>query len=269
MSTLNVDTWEPESGSAATLMATGDTVTVPSGASLVVASGATINITGATQTGFPTGGLLGLVVYTGDGTYTPGGVANGTAADEGNANVTKVVIEVQGGGGGGGVAPSSYPEYTLGGSGGGYAKKFIDVSAMKAAGQTSTITVGVAGSGSSTPAGAAGADGGDSSWASPTGAITLTVTGVKGVGGYASYGIVVGGAATGGDINIKGGDAGWGGQYGTLAGASILGNAGKNGYVTSGISTAGSGYGAGGGGRYINTPASDASPGIVLIWEYA
>jgi hypothetical protein len=53
MSKINVDTWEPESGTAATLMATGDTVTVPSGASLVVASGATINITGATQTGFP------------------------------------------------------------------------------------------------------------------------------------------------------------------------------------------------------------------------
>ena len=53
MSKINVDTWEPESGTAATLMASGDTVTVPSGASLVVASGATINITGATQTGFP------------------------------------------------------------------------------------------------------------------------------------------------------------------------------------------------------------------------
>ena len=57
MSKINVNTWEPESGTAATLMASGDTVTVPSGASLVVASGATINITGATQTGFPAGGL--------------------------------------------------------------------------------------------------------------------------------------------------------------------------------------------------------------------
>ena len=32
MSKINVDTWEPESGTAATLMASGDTVTVPSGA---------------------------------------------------------------------------------------------------------------------------------------------------------------------------------------------------------------------------------------------
>ena len=79
MSKINVDTWEPESGSAATLMATGDTVTLPSGAILAVASGGDINVlsggeidiasgatldvngtidlTGATKTGFPAGGL--------------------------------------------------------------------------------------------------------------------------------------------------------------------------------------------------------------------
>jgi hypothetical protein len=50
MSKINVDTWEPESGTAATLMASGDTVTVPSGASLVIASGATITNSG-TATG--------------------------------------------------------------------------------------------------------------------------------------------------------------------------------------------------------------------------
>jgi len=79
MSKINVDTWEPESGTAATLMATGDTVTLPSGAILAVASGGDINVasggeidiasgatldvngtidlTGATKTGFPAGGL--------------------------------------------------------------------------------------------------------------------------------------------------------------------------------------------------------------------
>ena len=198
------------------------------------------------------GGFNSVQVFTASGTWTR------------PAGITKVVIEVQGAGGGGGVAPTSYPEYTLGGSGGGYAKKFIDVSSVTA----SVVTVGAAGSGSASPTGAPGADGGDSSWVDTASGGSSTVTGVKGVGGYASYGIVVGGAATGGDINMKGGDAGWGGQYGTLAGASILGNAGKNGYVTSGISTAGSGYGAGGGGRYINTPASDGAPGIVIVWEY-
>jgi|SaaInlV_165m_DNA_3_1040750.scaffolds.fasta_scaffold07763_6 hypothetical protein len=51
MSKINVNTWEPETGTAATLMATGDTVTVPSGATLAIASGATIANSG-TQTGF-------------------------------------------------------------------------------------------------------------------------------------------------------------------------------------------------------------------------
>ena len=51
MSKINVDTWEPESSSDATLMGSGHTVTVPSGASLVVASGATITNSG-TSTGF-------------------------------------------------------------------------------------------------------------------------------------------------------------------------------------------------------------------------
>jgi len=47
MSKINVDTWEPESGTAATLMASGDTVTVPSGATLAVASGATLAVAGS------------------------------------------------------------------------------------------------------------------------------------------------------------------------------------------------------------------------------
>ena len=50
MSKINVNTWEPESGTAATLMASGDTVTVPSGATLAIASGATIANSG-TATG--------------------------------------------------------------------------------------------------------------------------------------------------------------------------------------------------------------------------
>jgi len=79
MSKINVNTWEPESGTAATLMASGDTVTLPDGAILAVASGGDINVasggeidiasgatldvngtidlTGATTTGFPAGGL--------------------------------------------------------------------------------------------------------------------------------------------------------------------------------------------------------------------
>ena len=85
MSKINVDTWEPESGTAATLMATGDTVTLPDGAILAVASGGDINVasggeidiasgatldvngtidlTGATKTGFPAGGNTDCSVW--------------------------------------------------------------------------------------------------------------------------------------------------------------------------------------------------------------
>ena len=51
MSKINVNTWEPETGTALTMGASGDTTTVPSGATLAVASGATITNSG-TQTGF-------------------------------------------------------------------------------------------------------------------------------------------------------------------------------------------------------------------------
>ena len=57
MSKINVNTWEPESGTAATLMASGDTVTVPSGAALTIASGATITNSG-TATGFGSSAVL-------------------------------------------------------------------------------------------------------------------------------------------------------------------------------------------------------------------
>ena len=105
MSKINVNTWEPESGTAATLMASGDTVTLPDGAILAVASGGDINVasggeidiasgatldvngtidlTGATKTGFP-GGLDNAsqwrltADFTGDA--TPIGDSVGTVA---------------------------------------------------------------------------------------------------------------------------------------------------------------------------------------------
>jgi len=211
------------------------------------------------------GGLLGLVKYTGDGTYTPGGVANGTAGDEGNADVTKVIIEVQAGGGGGGEGAGT--TYNVGGSAGGYAKKFIDVSAMKAAApvETAAITVGGGGAGTSVT-GAAGADGEDSTWVYTGSAqAALTVTGVKGVGNYSNYGTAIGGLATGGDINIQGGIGGC--CVGKSGGDSMFGFGGQNGSTGNSIATVGSGYGSGGGGYYGGDSKAGAG-GIVIVWEY-
>ena len=63
MSKINVNTWEPEGAStAATLMASGDTVTLPSGATLDV--NGEIDLTGATVTGLSTGKILQVVSAT-------------------------------------------------------------------------------------------------------------------------------------------------------------------------------------------------------------
>ena len=51
MSKIEVDAIEPQSGTALTVGASGDTITVPSGAILNVASGATLTNNG-TATGF-------------------------------------------------------------------------------------------------------------------------------------------------------------------------------------------------------------------------
>ncbi len=74
-------------------------------------------------------GLASVQVFTSSGNWTrPSGI-------------TKVIMEIQGAGGSGSGSPNT--EDCQGGSGGGYAKKFLDVSSIS----TSTITVGAGGAG--------------------------------------------------------------------------------------------------------------------------
>ena len=127
----------------------------------------------------PSTGFTSVQVFTAAATWTK------------PTDITKVIVEVQGGGGGGG--QSGTATYIIGGSGGGYAKKFIDVTSVT----KSVLLVGSGGAGATTSA--AGSDGGDSSWTDTAHGGSSTVTGAKGVGAYASYGMAVGGSATGAD----------------------------------------------------------------------
>lgn len=117
-------------------------------------------------------GWTNVDVFTSDGTFTV------------PAGVTKIFVEVWGGGGGG-------VDSTSGGGGGGgaYAAKFMDV----APGETKSVVVGSGGS--------QGIDGGDSSFDA-----AVIAGGGKG-GTSAVYPSALGGSASGGDINIDGGEA--------------------------------------------------------------
>jgi len=170
MSEVKVNKISPRSGTDVTLGDSGDTFTIP--------SGATITNSG-TATGFDSG-LASVQTFTSSGTWTR------------PSDITKVIMEVQGAGGSG-CAADPYNN----GAGGGYAKKLLDVSSIS----SSTITVGAGGAAIAANGGAGNA-GGNSSWADGTN----TVTGNGGNGGSASSSTsVVGGTGTGGDINITGG----------------------------------------------------------------
>jgi hypothetical protein len=193
-------------------------------------------------------GLKSVQTFTSSGTWTK------------PAGVTKVIVEVQGAGGSG--TRSGTNTYYNGGSAGGYAKKFIDVSSIS----SSTITVGSGGSGQ-TGLGA-GNNGGLSSWSDGTN----TITGNGGLGGiYTPEANVAGASASGGDINITGQNGGTQGGGYMHGGDSFLGLGGVFNLGSSANMDA-SGYGSGGSpsvstqGQSISGLGAD---GIVIVWEYA
>jgi len=211
------------------------------------------------------GGLNSVQTFTSSGTWTrPSGV-------------TKVIIEVQGAGGGGSYRQSSAPEYLAGASGGGYAKKFLDVSSIS----TSTITVGsggasVNGGSSSAP----GNDGGDSSWADGTNTITGS-GGAQGGNDATSRWGKIGGTASGGDINIPGGCGLTRGYNGNISGGdSVLGHGGlivtksdeaEATWSNSHTAKDGTGYGGGGASGWegnSGVSSGAGADGIVIVWEY-
>ena len=143
-------------------------------------------------------GLNSIEVFTSSGTWTK------------PTGVTKIIVEVQGGGGSGSRHPTG--ANVCSGAGGGYARKFLDVTDI----DTVSVVVG-AGGASQTSASTAGVDGGLSSFIKATGSGSFTdIVGNGGTGGIISgWGAgPIGGTGTGGDLNIQGG-RGWMGGDGT------------------------------------------------------
>jgi hypothetical protein len=218
------------------------------------ASSSTILYGDSSWAAAPSSGFNSVQVFTSSGTWTKPGTG-----------ITKVIVEVQGAGGGG--ASDTTVNYAHTGAGGGYAKKFLDVSSIS----TSTITVGAGGAGivnAGTPN-----DGGNSIWADGTN----TITGNGGGGGSpnssaSSNKSEAGGTATGGDINLAGGPSS--SNYTDVAcfGMSQLGipGIGYTGGLTPTLALKNAtGYGAGGGGSGTSGVSSGSgSGGIVIVWEY-
>jgi hypothetical protein len=203
-------------------------------------------------------GLTSMQTFTSSGTWTK------------PAGITKVMVEVQGAGSSG--STSNQVSQVSGGAGGGYAKKLINVSSIS----TATITVGTGGAGVVGDATRNGNAGGNSSWSDGTNTVT-------GNGGTAPDNTpdqhVIGGTATGGDINISGGNGGSRNIGNTVgngnsAGDSFLGSGGLGAYYGNGPSSPddGIGYGSGGGSWLWSSTGSTLSgagtDGIVIVTEY-
>ena len=263
MSKINVNTWEPESSTAMTMGASGDTTTVPSGASLVVASGATINITGATQTGFPSAGFAGVHadVSSGSETYTV------------PADITKLLVILTGGGGGGAGGSNSIGNCGVGGTGATTVMARVTVVAA----DTITIAIGAGGAGGGDST--VGVVGGDSTFTHASGSGSGSMSTITAPGGRfgryeaATDAVVAGTVGSNNEgISILGGYGGRGYSHPTGdGGSSFWGGGGQGALNGDQVAVAGTAYGSGGGGGSNITAQASGSAGadgICFIMEF-
>lgn len=206
------------------------------------------------------GGLSGLTlskqVFTSSGTFTiPSGI-------------TSVKATVTGAGGAGGGATTTANASGTGGGGAGTAIKWLS---GLTPGNTLTVTVGTGGTGS---ANAVGNPGGNSTVASGTQTIS-TISGNGGGGGAATGNVVgaVGGAGTGGDINLTGSQPMMAlvtyCNAGSNGGASFWAGGGGGGFTGSGAAGTSPGSGGGGaGGGASGAVAGGAGANGIVVFEW-
>lgn len=172
------------------------------------------------------------------------------------AGVNKIIVIGTGAGGGGADVPATNNGQGAGGAGG-TAIDLIDVTSIV----SETVTIGAAGVGGTdangTPGGATSFGG---HFTANGGAAGITRTGG------------LGGTATGGIINITGGDGGNGqsadGQAGGDGGPSFWGGGGRGGPESGGDGQPGRCFGTGGGGSFHPaTKGGDGAPGFVAVLE--
>ncbi len=239
---------------------TVDSDTLASGIAASKLTGALPAISGASLTGISDeSGLASQQVFTSSGTWTK------------PTGITTVKVIVTGGGGGGGSEGNSHGDESGPGGAGATAIEVIDVSSVSSV----TVTVGAAGAGSSGQP-SSGGTGGTSSFGSYCSA-TGGEGGVQGDSGDTSGGS--GGTATGGDINLNGGDGSNGFTNGTdftydanraIGGSSYWGGGGRGSTNKNKAPRTGRAYGSGGGGttpRY-GTNGMAGAAGIVVVEEY-
>lgn len=232
---------------------------------------------GLLSCGTDAGGADGVIssVFTSNDTWTK--------ADYAGLKFTQVITTGSGAGGGGADSPDTTNEVVA--AGGGAGGTAIEMIAAGSLGTTESVTVGTAGTAGSNTGGNGGAGNASSFGSHHTangggsgGGIATNITACTG-GGIATPGS--GATATGGDINIMGGDGTAGScdannSVGGNGGASYWGGGGRGAFGTAAGGVAGSAgdaYGAGGGGAISKDNTTGATggagaSGVVVTLNY-
>jgi hypothetical protein len=245
----------PSTSTTVTLGDASDTFVIPASATLDV--NGTIDITGATATGFPSAGFAGVHadVTSGSSTYTV------------PADITKLLVIITGGGGSGASGTTA-----VGAGGGGCSAGTVMARVTVVATDTITIAIGAGGVQTADASGTIGNVGGDSTFTHASGSGSFdTITAPGGRAGPLINTVAVApvaptvGASNEG-IAIKGG-------YNAIhnGSASFWGQGGATGVHVSAVSTVGEAFGSGGGsgtysaGRFYGSAGAD---GVCFIMEF-